>query len=80
MGFEAGRYLVMLPNSDAVLTLKPGNAILRAGTCVRLQGLSPLDLNGKMALICEVDLDAGRYSVECADGRQIRVRCENALC
>jgi hypothetical protein len=28
----------------------------------------------------EVDLDAGRYSVECADGRQIRVRCENALC
>lgn len=80
VGFEAGRYQVSLPNSDAVLTLKPGNAILRAGSCVRLQHLSPEDLNGKMALICEVDLDAGMYSVECADGLQIRVRYENAVC
>ena len=28
----------------------------------------------------EVDLDAGMYSVECADGLQIRVRYENAVC
>eukprot|EP00435_Cladocopium_sp_Y103_P038794 s1740_g10.t1 len=81
VGFdEAGRYLVCLPNSNAVFTLKPGNAILKAGTCVRLQGLSPPDLNGKMALICEVDLDTDTYSVECADGRQVRVRYENVVC
>jgi len=47
----------MLPNSDAVLTLKPGNAILRAGTCVRilvlagwvaLDGLMMVDFDGLM--------------------------------
>ena len=47
----------MLPNSDAVLTLKPGNAIFRAGTCVRilvlagwvaLDGLMMVDFDGLM--------------------------------
>ena len=36
VALPTGRYLVSLPNSDAVLRLKPGNAILRAGTCVRI--------------------------------------------
>eukprot|EP00434_Breviolum_minutum_P021185 symbB.v1.2.018690.t1/scaffold1410.1/size216244/16 len=80
VGFDdAGRYLVMQNNGATLLTLKPANVILDVGTCVRIQG-SQEELNGKMAVICEVYQDAGEYLMECADGQHIYVKYENVVC
>ena len=38
MGFDAGRYLCEGLKGLKVVTLKPQNAILKAGTCVRSLG------------------------------------------
>mmetsp|Transcript_52758 Transcript_52758/g.98795 ORF Transcript_52758/g.98795 Transcript_52758/m.98795 type:complete len:357 (+) Transcript_52758:99-1169(+) len=75
------RYIVMVQAAaPTVVRLQPANCILSSGTCVRLQGLSRQELNGKRAQICEVDVCGGRYEVQLPEGRSVRVKFENAVC
>ncbi len=48
-------------------------------TCIRLSGLSKTELNGAAAEVSEVDLPAGRYQVQLANGKQLKVKFENVL-
>ena len=84
VGFQpdTGKYAATLRRGkgSAMIFISPRNCILEAGTCIRLQGLSNPDLNGKMARVVEADLDAGRYLVQCSDGLELQVEYENALC
>ena len=72
-----GRYRVCIDNQ--LVMLRPRNAVLAVGTCVRLVGLSKRDFNGKMAVIRAVDLLSGRYHVDCS-AQQLRVKYENVVC
>lgn len=76
-----GRYLVLLASpAPQVLSLQPSTCLLPQGTCVRLKNLSKADLNDAMAQVVAVDREAGRYIVQCQDGRRIKVKFENVLC
>jgi len=90
VGFDAhkGRYAVLVqggqglgstPTSPMVVSLQGGNCILKTGTCIRLSGLSKTELNGATAEVSEVDLPAGRYQVQLANGKQLKVKFENVL-
>jgi len=76
---QTGNYAAMLRNGSAMIFISPRNCILDGSTCVRLRGLSE-ELDGKMARVLEVDVDAGQYSVQCSDGQEIRIKYENAVC
>eukprot|EP00747_Dinoflagellata_sp_TGD_P209811 gnl/TRDRNA2_/TRDRNA2_83184_c0_seq1.p1 gnl/TRDRNA2_/TRDRNA2_83184_c0~~gnl/TRDRNA2_/TRDRNA2_83184_c0_seq1.p1 ORF type:complete len:317 (-),score=65.73 gnl/TRDRNA2_/TRDRNA2_83184_c0_seq1:130-1080(-) len=76
---EKGRYTVMMPNAG-VVGLQPGNCILKSGTRVLVQGLSNDQFNGQMGSIVDVDRMAGRYTVQCQNGKQIKIRYDNVLC
>lgn len=78
---STGRYVALAQGQvPTVLSLLPGNCLLNAGTCVRLQCLSKEAFNGQMARVLEVDRAAGRYRVQCKDGKQLKVKYENVLC
>eukprot|EP00441_Pelagodinium_beii_P034194 CAMPEP_0197648634 /NCGR_PEP_ID=MMETSP1338-20131121/27873_1 /TAXON_ID=43686 ORGANISM="Pelagodinium beii, Strain RCC1491" /NCGR_SAMPLE_ID=MMETSP1338 /ASSEMBLY_ACC=CAM_ASM_000754 /LENGTH=340 /DNA_ID=CAMNT_0043222671 /DNA_START=102 /DNA_END=1124 /DNA_ORIENTATION=- len=83
LGFDdkAGRYIALSQGtSPAMLSLQPGNCIVDQGTAVRLHGLSSDSYNGAQARVLSVDRAAGRYHVQCKDGKQIKVKYENIFC
>lgn len=82
LGFDAaaGRYRLLLRGAQSTVSLQPGNCILNAGTCVKLQGLGKAEFNGQLARLLEIDAEAGRYKVESQSGKQIKVKYENVLC
>merc|ERR1712048_341213 len=83
LGFDtnAGRYMALSQGpSPAMLSLQPGNCIVDEGTAVHLHGLSSEAFNGALACVLEVDRAAGRYRVQCRDGKQIKVKYEHILC
>lgn len=75
-----GRYVVLLEDPRQALSLQPSHCILPKGTRVVLNGLSSEQFNGQMAQITGVHREAARYTVQCQNGRQIRIKYENALC
>lgn len=81
---EQGRYLVRLrakmPNGRDTVGLQPANVILQTGTRVITQGLSNEQFNGQMAQILEIDQEASRYTVQCQNGKQIKIKFDNVLC
>lgn len=81
---ESGRLQLKLklkmPNGRDVIGLQPVNVILNKGTRVVVQGLSNEEFNGQMAQIMDVDREAMRYTVQCQNGRQIKIKLENVLC
>lgn len=74
------RYMVLVDATGVALSLHPANCILSAGTCVMTDGLSKAQCNGQRGRIISIDLAARRYIVECEDGKQIKIKYENALC
>lgn len=78
---EKGRYLVWLegPNSHAV-SLQPANCVLRPGLRVVIHRLHHEQFNGQMAQIVHVDRAARRYTVQCQNGKQIRIKYDNVRC
>jgi len=74
------RYMVFIDDTSAVLSLQPANCILSVGTCVGLIGLSKSECNGKRGRIMSIDRAASRYTVECENGKQIKIKYENVLC
>mmetsp|Transcript_12062 Transcript_12062/g.28320 ORF Transcript_12062/g.28320 Transcript_12062/m.28320 type:complete len:343 (-) Transcript_12062:82-1110(-) len=81
---EQGRYQVRLnskmPNGRDTVGLQPANVILEVNTRVSTQGLSNEQYNGQMARIREYDQAAMRYTVECQNGKQIKIKLDNVLC
>lgn len=75
------RYLVTVTVSDSeVVAIRPANCILSHGTNVVIDGLSKLERNGQRAQIVSIDRIAARYTVECEDGKQLKIKYENVLC
>lgn len=81
---QLGRYTVRLKtkmaNGRDVIGLEPGKVILNSGTRVVTQGLSNEQFNGLMAQITEIDHAALRYTVQCQNGKQIKIKFDNVLC
>jgi len=77
---EAGRYMVLMQNPPTAVALQPKNCILREGTRVVLTDLANSRYNGQMACIAAVDRGAGRYTVHCQSGEDIKVKYEKVVC
>jgi len=81
---QQGRYMVRLgqkmANGRDVVGLQPSNVILENRTAVVIQGLSKDEFNGLMAQIVETDLSANRYTVQCQNGKSIKIKFDNVLC
>lgn len=77
---HTGRYTVLLDSPQEAIGLKPANCILQDGARVALQGLATVELNGRLGQVVSVDRAAGRYVVDCQDGKQVRIKFENVLC
>lgn len=77
---ERDQYQVSLEESGLTLGLKPECCILAQGTPVQLRGLSQKELNGLLGRIVDVDRGSARYTVECENGRQVKVRFSRVLC
>lgn len=79
-----GRYMVRLDvkmaNGRDVVGLQPSNVILDNSTRVIIQGLSKDEFNGLMAQIVDTDLAATRYTVQCQNGKSIKIKFDNVLC
>jgi|EP00927_Polykrikos_kofoidii_P061062 curved DNA-binding protein CbpA len=84
LNYTDPRYSVRLrkkmENGRDVVGLQPANVILSKGTCVVVQGLVNEQFNGAMGQIKEIDSEAGRYTVECQNGRSIKIKFDNVLC
>jgi len=80
---ESGRYMVKLrqkmENGRDTIGLQPQNLLLQKSTRVIVTGLSNEQHNGQMAQIIEVDREALRYTVQCQNGKQIKIKLENVL-
>lgn len=80
----SGRYAVRLkrrlPDGMEVLSIQPSNVVLGLGTRVIVQGLSNAQFNGQMAQVSDFDRAALRYTVQCQNGKQIRIKMDNVLC
>jgi curved DNA-binding protein CbpA len=78
------RYMVRLQNKMAggrdVVGLQSANVILRTHTRIVVQGLSNEEFNGQMAQIKDFDREAMRYTVECQNGKTIKIKLDNVLC
>jgi curved DNA-binding protein CbpA len=74
------RYLVLTDIPEVALSLRPANCILSPGTCILIDGLSNPECNGQMAHIVSIDRNAARYTVECDNGKRIKIKYENVLC
>lgn len=81
-GYDDGRdrYEVLLDGAAAEMALRPGNCVLQPGTRVAVKGLSAVQLNGQRGWIQGIDREAARYTVECQDGRQIKIKYCHVLC
>lgn len=81
---DTGRYTLRLQekmsNGRDVVGLQSASIILGRGTRVVVTGLSSEAFNGQMAQIVDVDRDAMRYTVQCQNGKQIKIKLENVLC
>jgi len=81
---QQGRYLVRLDkklaNGKDMIGLQAGNVILASQTRVVIQGLSKEEFNGLMAQIVDTDLEASRYTVQCQNGKSIKIKYDNVLC
>jgi len=79
---DTGRYMVRLTvaGSTVPVGLQPCNCILRQGTRVVVTGLSNEAFNGQMARIESIDRAAARYTVQCQNGKQIKIKYDNVLC
>lgn len=81
---DTGRYTLRLKskmsNGRDVVGLQSSSIILGRGTRVVVSGLSSEAFNGQMAQIVDVDRDAMRYTVQCQNGKQIKIKLENVLC
>lgn len=79
-----GRYMVRLKqkmsNGRDVIGLQLANVILPNGTRVVTQGLTKEEFNGQMAQIVHIDQEALRYTVQCQNGKQIKIKFDNVLC
>ena len=61
-----------------VVSLKPGNVILEAGTVAQLTGLtSRPELNGKWGTVKEWIRESNKYDVQLSPHQTIRVKVEN---
>mmetsp|Transcript_90031 Transcript_90031/g.159433 ORF Transcript_90031/g.159433 Transcript_90031/m.159433 type:complete len:357 (+) Transcript_90031:133-1203(+) len=81
---KAGRYMVKLKKKMAggrdVVGLEPNKVILNRGTRVVVQGLSKEEFNGLMGQIIDFDRTAMRYTVQCQNGKQLKIKLENVTC
>jgi len=77
---QTGRYMVLLNSPPVALALQRINCILCLGACVYLEGLTSDDYNGQMAQIEAVDRAAGRYTVRCKSGEEVKVRFDKVIC
>lgn len=79
-----GRYNLRLKakmaNGRDVIGLTPSNVILPNNTRVVVQGLSNEAFNGQMAQIIDIDKEAARYTVQCQNGKQIKIKFDNVIC
>lgn len=75
-----GRYTVRMGDPSVSVSLQVGNCILEAGTRIVVQGLTNPIFNGQMGQIIGVDRAASRYTVECQNGKQIKIRYDNVVC
>ena len=76
ISFKGDRYIVQIRGS-AQMALKPGNVILPNGTCVFLQGLSKVSMNGKRGTIQSHDRGSGRYHVKLSQSQIVKIKLEN---
>jgi len=76
----AGRYMVLLRGSQAAMALQRKNCLFQVDTRVCLCDLTNERYNGQMARIVGVDRAAGRYSVECQNGDEIKVKFDKVIC
>merc|ERR1712124_185153 len=74
------RYMDLIDVPGSALSLHPGNCILKPGTSIVIDGLSRQECNGQKARIVSIDRKAGRYTVECENGSQIKIKYESVLC
>jgi len=77
---ETGRYVVLTQRSPSVLRLQCKNCILKQGARVVLDGLSNANFNGQMAQIVSIDRAAGKYTVKCQNGEQVKVKYDKVIC
>jgi len=77
---RAGRYMVVVPGSGAAMALQRRNCILAPGVRICLCELSNVKYNGQMAQICAVDRESERYTVQCQNGDEIKVKFDKAVC
>lgn len=82
IGFDdfSGRYSVRLRHANTVIGLQPANVVLDVGTCVLVHGLASTQFNGQMAKISGFDRATSRYTVHCQNGKEIKIKLENAVC
>merc|ERR1712226_1086379 len=77
---DTGRYMVLMQNPPVALGLHRKNCVFKEGTRVVLAELSAEKFNGQMAHIVSVDRPAGRYTVRCQNGSEIKVKYANVCC
>jgi hypothetical protein len=72
------RYNIYVMGLQRVLSLKPGNCILEAGTCAKITGLqSKPELNDKWGTITTFTAATGRYDVQLSADKILRLKLEN---
>jgi len=77
---QTGRYMVLLSSPPVALALQRVNCILCLGAVVVLEGLTSELYNGQKAQIEAVDRAAGRYTVRCESGEELKVRFDRVIC
>ncbi len=59
------------------LTVAPKNVVLPTGSSVVTRGLQKQQFNGKYARVEGYDEKAGRYAVQIAPGKRVKMKLEN---
>jgi len=81
---STGRYSVKLRQKLAsgrdCVGLEPSKVVLSPGTRVVIQGLSNQQFNGLMANIVETDHEAMKHTVQCQNGKMIKIKFDNVVC
>lgn len=81
---ENQRYMAKLrekmENGRDIIGLQPQNVILPNDTRVVVTGLSNEQFNGQMAKILAFDREGLRYTVQCQNSKQIKIKLDNVLC
>jgi len=76
----AGRYMVLVQGSGSAVALQRRNCVLPPGARVCLCELASVRYNGQMARVCDVDREAERYTVQCQNGDEIKVKFDKVIC